>query len=141
MPRTIVTDQAKGFVNKTTIAVHRRFGIEHVTSPPYLSQVNGPVERLVGVLKNVLRKIIKHHSDWNKRLPEAVFTINVSRHKFTQHTPFKLMHGYNPRLPSLLLLPDVKNELNEATRLSGLVSKCTTQSKIILREEPDVSQV
>ncbi|XP_042150428.1 uncharacterized protein LOC121838315 [Ixodes scapularis] len=57
VPKTIVTDQAKGFVNKRTAPVHRRLGIAHVTTPPYWRQANGLVERMVGILKNVLRKL------------------------------------------------------------------------------------
>lgn len=67
-----VTDQAKGFVDKKTSAVHRRLGITHVTTPPYWPQANALVERAVGILKNVLRKIIEPHRDWDKKLPEAV---------------------------------------------------------------------
>lgn len=35
VPEVIITDQARGFVNKRTTALHHRLGIEHVNTPPY----------------------------------------------------------------------------------------------------------
>lgn len=120
VPTTIVTDQAKSFVNKQTAALYRRLGITHVTSPPYWPQANGLVERMVGTLKNIIRKLIEPHQNWEKILPEAVFSVNVSRQSSSRFSPFELMHGYVPKLPGQLNIGTVEADLDETTRLHRL---------------------
>ncbi|KAL1479515.1 hypothetical protein MTO96_051777 [Rhipicephalus appendiculatus] len=70
-----------------------------------------------------LRKIIEPHRDWDRKLPEAVFAINVSWQKSSRYSPFELMHGYIPRVAGQLLLSDVEEDLNEVSRLAELAKK------------------
>ncbi|KAL1483330.1 hypothetical protein MTO96_012739 [Rhipicephalus appendiculatus] len=86
-------------------------------------KANGLVERIVGMMKNVLRKIIEPHRDWDRKLPEAVFAINVSWQKSSRYSPFELMHGYIPRVAGQLLLSDVEEDLNEVSRLAEMAKK------------------
>ncbi|KAL1447847.1 hypothetical protein MTO96_044206 [Rhipicephalus appendiculatus] len=86
-------------------------------------KANGLVERIVGMLKNVLRKIIEPRRDWDRKLPEAVFAINISWQKSSRYSPFELMHGYIPRVAGQLLLSDVEEDLNEVSRLAELAKK------------------
>ncbi|KAL3259688.1 hypothetical protein MRX96_054104 [Rhipicephalus microplus] len=60
VPSVIITDQAKGFVNKKTNQFHHRLGIAHQSSPPCWTQSNGLIERMVRTLKQVLRKMLNN---------------------------------------------------------------------------------
>ncbi|KAL3199702.1 hypothetical protein MRX96_043837 [Rhipicephalus microplus] len=46
VPSVIITDQAKGFVNKKTNQFHHSLGIAPQNSPPYWPQSNGLIERM-----------------------------------------------------------------------------------------------
>ncbi|KAL3178247.1 hypothetical protein MRX96_038757 [Rhipicephalus microplus] len=88
VPSVIITDQAKGFVNKKTDQFHRRLGIAHQNSPPYWPQSNGLIERMVGTLKQVLRKMLNNKDKWQKELPRATLAINATKHRHSGHSPF-----------------------------------------------------
>lgn len=120
VPHTVITDQARGFLNKRTATVHRRLGVTHLTSPPYWPQANGLIERSVKTMKTVVRKLIDTHKNWDEVLQEAVFAINASKHKSTGMSPFYLMHGYEPTVPGQLNVGTVTDELEESHRLHQL---------------------
>ncbi|KAL3203294.1 hypothetical protein MRX96_053258 [Rhipicephalus microplus] len=113
----IITDQAKGFVNKKTNQFHRRLGIAHQNSPPYWPQSNGLIERMVGTLKQVLRKMLNNKDKWQKELPRATLAINATKHRHSGNSPFRLMHGYDPKLPGELNLASVEGDIDESHRL------------------------
>ncbi|KAK8779210.1 hypothetical protein V5799_019450 [Amblyomma americanum] len=117
VPSIIITDQARGFVNKRTAQVHHRLGIQHVNSPPYWPQSNGLIERMVGTLKQVLRKVISNSESWKKELPKATFAINVTKHRLSNESPFYLMHGYDPKVPGELNIGTIGEEIDAAQRL------------------------
>ncbi|KAL3216805.1 hypothetical protein MRX96_032784 [Rhipicephalus microplus] len=104
VPSVIIMDQAKGFVNKKTNQFHHRLGIAHQNSPPYWSQSNGLIERMVGTLKQVLRKMLNNKDKWQKELLRATLAINATKHGHSGHSPFRLMHGYDPKLPGAVNL-------------------------------------
>ncbi|KAL3255385.1 hypothetical protein MRX96_017300 [Rhipicephalus microplus] len=70
-----------------------RLEIAHQNSPPYWPQSNGLIERMVGTLKQVLRKMLNNKDKWQKELPRATLAINATKHRHSGHSPFRLMHG------------------------------------------------
>lgn len=117
MPEVVVSDQARGFVNRRMAMIHHKLGITHVTTPPYWPQANGLIERMVGTVKQVLRKTVTSKQDWDIALHPALFAINASRQKSSRFSAFWLMHGYHPRLPGELNIGTVSEDLQEAERL------------------------
>ncbi|KAL3242235.1 hypothetical protein MRX96_021347 [Rhipicephalus microplus] len=122
----IITDQAKGFVNKKTNQFHHRLGIAHQNSTPCWPQSNGLIERMVGTLKQVLRKMLNNKDKWQKELPRAMLAINATKHRHSGHSPFRLMHGYDPKLPGELNLTSVERDIDESHRLHDLARKQRT---------------
>ena len=45
IPKTLVTDQSKEFVNEILKGVAKLLQMKHITTTPYLSQTNGVIER------------------------------------------------------------------------------------------------
>ncbi|KAL3204195.1 hypothetical protein MRX96_041367 [Rhipicephalus microplus] len=132
VPNVIITDQAKGFVNKKTNQFHRRLGIAHQNSPPYWPQSNGLIERMVGTLKQVLRKMLNNKDKWQKELPRETLAINATKHRHSGHSPFRLMHGYDPKLPGELNLASVEGDIDESHRLHDLArGRAETRERLL----------
>ncbi|KAL3185392.1 hypothetical protein MRX96_005551 [Rhipicephalus microplus] len=132
VPSVIITDQAKGFMNKKTNQFHRRLGIAHQNSPPYWPQSNGLIERMVGTLKQVLRKMLNNKDKWQKELPRATLAINATKHRHSGHSPFRLMHGYDPKLPGELNLASVEGDIDESHRLHDLArGRAETRERLL----------
>ncbi|KAL3211013.1 hypothetical protein MRX96_008520 [Rhipicephalus microplus] len=75
------------------------------------------MERMVGTLKQVLRKMLNNKDKWQKELPRATLAINATKHRHSGHSPFRLMHGYDPKLPGELNLASVEGDIDESHRL------------------------
>ena len=61
----------------------------------------GLVERFNKTLTSMLAKMIeKGGQDWNQHLPYVLITYRVSQQQSTLESPFFLLYGRNPRLPT-----------------------------------------
>lgn len=74
--------------------------IIHRRTAPYTPQSNGQVERLVGTLLQSLRCLVDEHtSDWNERLPQALYSYRAARQESTRVSPaLCLLVGREPTL-------------------------------------------
>lgn len=58
------------------------------------------MERANAVIVSTLTKFaLNNAKEWDKLLPKAILSINISKQKTTGYSPFYLMHGYHPRIP------------------------------------------
>ncbi|KAL3218803.1 hypothetical protein MRX96_031340 [Rhipicephalus microplus] len=141
VPSVIVTDQVKGFVNKRTNQFHHRLGIAHQNSPPYWPQSNRLIERIVGTLKQVLRKMLNNKDKWQKELPRATLAINATKHRHSGHSPFRLMHGYDPKLAEELNLAPVEGDIDESHRLHDLTrGRAETRERLLQSQRKTLVQ-
>lgn len=61
------------------------------------------VERLNRTLKQMLSKMVsKGGQDWDDLLGPVLFAYRTAPHTSTGETPFSLMHGHDPRVPTSL---------------------------------------
>ena len=66
-------------------------------------QTDGMVERLNRTLKQMLSKIVsKGGRDWDDQLGAVLFTYRTAPHTSTGMTPFSLVYGRDPRVPTSL---------------------------------------
>ncbi|KAL3186408.1 hypothetical protein MRX96_027457 [Rhipicephalus microplus] len=75
---------------------------------------------MVRTLKQVLRKMLNNKDKWQKELPRATLAINATKHHHSGQSPFRLMHGYDPKLPGELNLASVEGDIDESHRLHDL---------------------
>ena len=79
-----------------------RLKTHHRTTTPYHPRTNGKVENLNGSLGKMLTKYLmgKPTRLWDTFLSQALFALRVRLHATTKKSPFYLVYGINPRLPS-----------------------------------------
>lgn len=104
IPKTILTDQGPDFMSQLIKDLTNLFKTKHLSTTPYHPQTNGALERSHLTLKDYLKHYIKtNQSDWDDYVHFAMFSYNSSVHKSTNYTPYELLFGSKPYLPSSIL--------------------------------------
>ncbi|GFX16185.1 retrovirus-related Pol polyprotein from transposon 412 [Trichonephila clavipes] len=110
--RELQTDQGTSFMSALATKFLERFGVKVVIyrSSVYHPQSN-PVERMHRTLKRILRVLcLEAIPDWEKILPQALFTLRTVIHDSTGVSPAELVQGKNLRTPVMLLYEKLKEE-------------------------------
>jgi hypothetical protein len=119
VPRVILSDNGKAFVNALMKELNKMLGIDHILSSPYNPQSHGLVERANQSIGKVLRALIEAHHDgttnWDKYVSHAVFAINTTINEGTGFSPYELVYGRQVSYPLDRLLYDdeVFNSVSE----------------------------
>ena len=96
----VVTDNGPSFF-KEFKELLEDYGIKQITISPYNSQANGVVERGHFNIREALVKLCKDDiSQWPLMVPAACFTDRITVRRATGFSPFYLLHGVHPFLPS-----------------------------------------
>ena len=70
----------------------------------------------------MLAKTVERGADWDERLPYVLFAYRASEHASTGQSPFMLLYGRDPQLPSQLnLAPSVHRETVDITTYKSTV--------------------
>ena len=99
-PKAILTDQGANFLSALMRNIIKQFNIKHYKTTAYHPQSNGSIERSHHVIMEYLKTQVKKETDWDDHLPLAMFSYNTSVHEGTKYTPFELVFGRLPRLPT-----------------------------------------
>lgn len=102
-PQTILTDNGKNYIAKGVTKLYESLAIHGLLTAPYHPQTNGMVERVNGTLMKILRCYAEESDEWDEYLPAALMAYQTARHSATGFSPFRMMYGREPALPSLLL--------------------------------------
>jgi hypothetical protein len=98
----IHTDGGKQFVNKLAAELFELLNVEHSKTSPYHPQCNLQVEVFNKTVKKYLASYVDESTlNWHKWLPALILAYNTSYHSTIAATPFELLFGVKPRLPSL----------------------------------------
>jgi transposase InsO family protein len=99
LPNRFVSDRGPQFIAEFTRELYRLLGIKLATTTAYHPQGDGQTERLNQELEQYIRLFTnQRQDDWSGLLPLAEFQYNNHVHSSTQHTPFLLDTGRNPRM-------------------------------------------
>ncbi|XP_062501518.1 uncharacterized protein LOC134178647 [Corticium candelabrum] len=100
VPKKVLTDQGREFVNEVNEHLSQIFGITHKITAAYHPQTNGLDERTNGTLKRALSKLVnEHQNDWDVYLDPVLFGLRTSVQESSKYTPFFLMYNRKARLP------------------------------------------
>lgn len=107
IPKCTISDNGSEFTADLMQQTMKIFGIKHARTSTYSPASNGEVERMNRDYQNILAKIGKNTgADWDKNLCLASMAHNTSPHASTGESPYYLLMGRDPTLPSGLEISD-----------------------------------
>ena len=103
--RRLLSDRGGCFLSRLITDLYQLLGIEKKNTTAYHPQGDGLVERFNRTLTEMLAKTVAGDKrDWDKRLPFVLFSYRTTPQESTQETPFHLLYGRDPVLPTELVL-------------------------------------
>lgn len=103
IPKSILTDQGANFLSDLFKGVTKLLGIKKLQTTAYHPESNGSLERSHSTFKEYLRNYINpERDDWDSWIPFGIFTYNTTPHTATKYTPYELLYGFKPEIPTSL---------------------------------------
>ncbi|KAL4100899.1 hypothetical protein QTP88_020924 [Uroleucon formosanum] len=102
IPTSILTDCGTNFLSDVFKNMCKLLDIEKSKTTPWHPQTNGYLERSHKTLKNYLRSFVDKDNNWDKLLCYSTFCYNTTVHTSTDFTPYELLFGRKPNIPSTL---------------------------------------
>jgi len=94
----ILTDNGGEFRCELLNELCRLLGVNRAFTTSYQARTNSVCERSHSTVNAMLSKCVSdNHKDWSEHLSSVAFFYNASMHESTQHSPYFLMHGTEPR--------------------------------------------
>ncbi len=94
----ILTDNGGEFRNLLLDELCRLLGVARAFTTAYHARTNAVCERSHATVNSMLSKCVAdNQKDWSERLASVAFFYNAAQHDSTQHSPYFLMHGTEPR--------------------------------------------
>ena len=101
VPAEILSDRGQAFLSGLMKEVETLLGFHKVNTTAYHPQTDGLVERFHRTLTAMLAKTVQSGGrDWDHQLPYVLFAYRASLQESTQESPFFLLYGRDPRLPT-----------------------------------------
>jgi len=111
-PREILADRGTSFTSHVFKAFRDKYKIKLLLTAAYKPDTNGVCERQNDVIKKLLStQVNESHTNWDKFVNKAAWTINISTHKVTDKSPYQLLYGRDPFLPCDTQFPTVTETL------------------------------
>ena len=104
VPSQLLSDRGPSFLSCLVLEVCSVLGIQKLNTSAYHPQSDGLVERFNRTLTDMLAKTARPGIDWDTQLPYVLFAYRATVQASTAESPFFLLYGRDPRLPTELLL-------------------------------------
>ena len=124
VPRELLSDRGAAFLSSLLQEVSQIMGLHKVNTTAYHPQGDGLVERFNRTLTEMLSKTVERSGkDWDTRLPYVLFAYRTSVQESTQESPFHLLYGRDPCLPTeeTLYLPATRSQFDVGSYQEELV--------------------
>lgn len=100
-PKELLSDNGCHSANQVVEELSRVMQVRKSYTVPYRPQANGQVERANQTFLNMLAMFADERgTEWDLYVPSLVFAYNTSFHTAIGESPYYLMYGRNPRLPT-----------------------------------------
>ena len=100
-PEELLSDQGRDFLADLIKEVCAYFKVKKINTTAYHPQTNGLTERFNGTLCRMLSAYTEENQrNWDVFLPITLFAYRTSAQTTTKESPFRLLYGRDPRLPS-----------------------------------------
>ena len=128
VPAELLSDRGANFLSGLLQEVCSLMGIHRLNTTAYHPQTDGLVERFNRTLTDMLAKTVtRDGADWDDQLPYVLFAYRAAAQESTRESPFFLLYGRDPRLPTetALSAPVDRKELDLGEYGRNLVSNLT----------------
>lgn len=99
-PKAILTDRGTSFMSELLKELASIFRIKKYATSGYRPQSNGSLERSHQSLIDYIKHFTDVYDNWDELLPYATMSFNTSVNASTNFSPFHLVFGKPPRMPS-----------------------------------------
>ena len=111
VPGQLLSDRGAAFLSRLLKEICSLLGVKKINTTAYHPQTNGLTERFNRTLTDMLAKRVeKNGKDWDTHLPFVLFAYRASTQESTKESPFYLMYGRDPRLPTALEMDNMSCE-------------------------------
>ena len=120
VPKYFLSDRGRQFDCEVLKELCILLGVKKQFTTPYHPQCNGQVERFNKTLCRMLKAYVNQaQDDWDAWLPYVTFAYVTAQHKTTGYTPFFLIYGRDPVIPTVILAKDstLPHNVNEYVKL------------------------
>lgn len=105
VPNKVQCDQGREFVNSLNSHLFKSVGVKQIISLAYHPQTNGLIERFNQTLQRALLKMVeKNQKEWENYIDSVLFSYRTSKQASTKYSPFFILYGREPRLPTDLTI-------------------------------------
>ena len=101
VPGELLSDRGPAFTSRLLKEVCKLMGVQKTNTTAYHPQTDGLVERFNRTLTDMLAKTVQRDGkNWDLKLPYVLFAYRSSPQESTQQSPFFLLYGRDPNLPT-----------------------------------------
>jgi hypothetical protein len=140
LPDVLVSDRDTRFTSAFWTGLHNALGSSLIFGSPHHHNTTSKVERVNGVIADVLRSFANERCDnWPELVPLVEFAINDSASPLDSgYTPFYADRGQHPRRPLTPPAgPDPAVPVGDGEAAAQLMSRVTTEVRALLQERQD----
>ena len=136
VPEELLSDRGANFLSDLILQMCSLLGMKKVNTSGYHPQTDGLVEKFNCTITNMISKSIEGTAvEWDKQLPMLLFAYRSTVQDSTKESPFFLLYGRDPRLPTAsdLALPrpaytvDLDDYKTELTTSLANARECARQ--------------
>ena len=122
--------------------VEKILGFRKVNTTAYHPQTDGLVEHFNRTLIAMLAKTSKKGGrDWDRRLPYVLFAYRAAEQQSTLESPFFLLYGRDPRLPTeAALCPEETKKLVNLREYGSELAECMSTARKLAKEHIKTAQ-
>ena len=107
----MLSDHWAAFLSRLLKEICNLLGVKKINATAYHPQTNGLTERFNRTLTDMLAKRVERNGkDWDTHLPFVLFAYRASVQESIKESPFYLLYGRDPRLPTTLEVDALSRE-------------------------------
>ena len=104
IPEELLSDKGANFLSNLIQEICQVLGVKKINTSGYHPQTDGLVEKFNAMLISMIAKSTSDGAEWDTRLPYVLFAYRASLQESTKESPFFLLYGRDPRVPTSTVL-------------------------------------
>ena len=105
VPEELLSDRGSNFLSELILELCSLTGMKKINTSGYHPQTDGLVEKFNSTIQGMMAKTGDANvMEWDKQLPFLLFAYRTVVQESTRESPFYLLYGRDPRLPSGTIL-------------------------------------